>query len=101
MNTRCSKHGKSWNTECDECEGKTPESDRGKIRYNVIFKKYSLWKRLSLWFYGVYQAARETPPKQYGVYVPLNPGEPGYDGAFFEMWVDQHPFTHIRPEKEP
>ena len=29
--SECSKHGKKWNPECDECEGKCPESERGKI----------------------------------------------------------------------
>jgi len=28
--SECSKHGKRWNPECDECEGKCPESERGK-----------------------------------------------------------------------
>lgn len=27
--TKCSKHGKNWNPECEECEGKCPESQRG------------------------------------------------------------------------
>lgn len=71
-----------------------------KIRYNVTFRKYSRWERLSWWFYGVLQAIQETPPEQYEVYVPLKPGEPGYEGAFFEMGVDQHPLTYSRPEKE-
>lgn len=29
--SRCSKHGTNWNTECDECEGKAPESARGSF----------------------------------------------------------------------
>ena len=29
--SRCSKHGTNWNAECDECEGKAPESARGSF----------------------------------------------------------------------
>lgn len=28
--TQCSKHGTTWNAECEECEEKAPESERGK-----------------------------------------------------------------------
>lgn len=66
------------------------------IRYNITFRKYSRWNRLSLWFYNVCQAVRETPPDQYAVYVPVNPGEPGYEDAFFEMGICESPlrFEH-------
>lgn len=67
-----------------------------KIRYNIAFRKYSLWDRLSLWFYNVCQAIREAPPDQYGVYVQVNLGEPGYEDAGFEMGIDEHPLRFER-----
>jgi hypothetical protein len=30
--SECSKHGKRWNVECDECESKCPESERGPLK---------------------------------------------------------------------
>lgn len=68
-----------------------------KIRYNMTFRKYSLWERLSLWFRNVCQAVRETPPDQYAVWIPLNPGEPGYENAWFEMSICESPIVFKRP----
>lgn len=62
-----------------------------KIHYNIVLRKYSLWNRVSLWFYNVCQAARETPPEEHIVYVPINPGDPGYNDAWFERTIIKSP----------
>lgn len=67
------------------------------IRYNITFRKYPLRERLSLWFYNVRQAIRKAPPEKYAVLVPINPGEPGYEDAWFEMGIDQSPLRFSRP----
>lgn len=71
------------------------------IRYNIAFRKYSLSDRISLWFRNVCQAIKQTPPDNYAVYIPVNPGEPGYDGAWLEMGVDEYPLRFERsvPDK--